>query len=317
VTQVVKAPDGHRLSVESFGAPWGRPVFLLHGTPGVGRGPRPRGIVLHRLGIRLISYDRPGYPGSDRRDPRTVADAAEDVATIADYFGIDQFSVVGRSGGAPHALACAAILKKRVICAATLSSLAPCNAEGLDWCFGMTDFNVTAYRNAEADLGALIATLNEQAGQVRTNPEGLLKQLWPELDGQDKDVIGDIALRRVIAQVHAEALRDSADGWIDDVVALSRPWGFSLSDITAPVKLWHGSNDVFSPVSHAYWLSKRIRNSVLEIETDQAHFAAVEILLEILAWVAEQSDSSSARAETASSSSPVPAAPVTAAAPAR
>ena len=58
----------------------------------------------------------------------------------------------------------------------------------------MADSNVRAYRDAEDDLGALIATLNEQAGRVRNNSEGLLKLLWPELVGQDKEVMGDIAL---------------------------------------------------------------------------------------------------------------------------
>lgn len=310
MTHVVKAPDGRRLSVDSLGDPWGKPVFLCHGTPGVGRGPRPRGIVLHRLGIRLISYDRPGYPGSERNPDRIVADAAEDVAAIADYFGIDRFSVVGRSGGAPHALACAAILNERVICAAIMSSLAPYDAAGLDWSAGMTEFNVTAYRNARADLVTLMATLNEQAGQVRGNPQGLLKQLWPELVSGDKDVIGDISLRQIIAQVHADALRETADGWIDDVVALSRPWGFDVSDITAPVKLWHGRNDVFSPVSHAYWLSQRIPHAVLKIEEAQAHFGSVEILVNILRWVAEQAGNSPQTAPT-TGPAPVTTAPVT------
>jgi len=106
MTQVVKAPDGRRLSVESLGDPEGKSVFLLHGTPGGYNGPHPRGIVLHRRAIRLISYDRPGYPGSDRIPERSVADAE----TIADYLRIDRFSVVGRSGRAPHALAFAAIM---------------------------------------------------------------------------------------------------------------------------------------------------------------------------------------------------------------
>jgi pimeloyl-ACP methyl ester carboxylesterase len=290
VTLVVKAQNGRGLSVESLGDPDGKPVFLLHGTPGSRNGPRPRGIVLYRLGIRLISYDRPGYPGSDRKPKRTVADAADDVRAIADYFGFDRFSVVGRSGGAPHALACAALLNERVTCAAVLGSLAPYDAEGLDWNAGMADSNVQAYHDAEADLGALIATLNEQAGRVRDNSEGLLKILWPELDGHDKEVIGDIALRQIIAKVHAEALRESADGWIDDVVALSRPWDFKLSDIKAPVKLWAGKDDVFSPASHTYWLAERIGKAELEVESGKAHFGAVEKLPKILAWVAEKAN---------------------------
>jgi len=286
VTQVVKAPDGRRLSVDSIGDPEGKPVFLLHGTPGSRNGPRPRGIVLHRRGIRLICYNRPGYPDSDRLPDRKVANAADDVKAIADYFGIDRFSIVGRSGGAPHALACAALLREHVVCAAALGSLAPYNAKDLDWKKGMADSNVRVYRDAEDDLGSLIATLKEQAGQVRQNSEGLLKLLWPDLGGHDKKVIGDIALREIIARVHVEALRETADGWIDDVIALSRPWDFELSDIKVPVKLWSGSDDKFSPASHTYWLADRITNAELEVETGKSHFGAVEILPRILTWVA-------------------------------
>lgn len=286
MTQVVGAPDGRMLSVESIGAPDGKPVFLLHGTPGGRYGPRPRGIFFYRLGIRLISYDRPGYPGSDRQPGRKVADAADDVQTIADRLGIGRFGVVGRSGGAPHALACAALLKDRVVCAAALGSLAPYDAEGLDWGDGMTHSNVQAYADAKGDLDALEAALNSQARQVRDNSDGLLKLLWPELVGSDKQVIGDIALRQIITRIHAEALRGTADGWIDDVKALSRPWGFELSDITVPIKLWSGSEDKFSPTSHTYWLEKRIADAEVEIGCGKAHFDAVETLPRILTWVA-------------------------------
>jgi pimeloyl-ACP methyl ester carboxylesterase len=287
VAQVIKAPDGGRLIFESSGDPAGMPVFLLHGTPGALGGPRPRGIFLYRLGIRLITYNRPGYPGSDRRIGRRVADAATDVELVANHLGIDQFSVVGRSGGAPHALACGADtrLHDRVICVAALCGLAPCDAKGLDWSAGMAESNVRRYADAERNLGALIVTLNQLAEQVRNNSQGLLNSLWPELVSSDKQVIGDIALRRIIAQTHADALRESADGWIDDVVALSRPWRFELSDITVPALLWHGGEDVFSPVSHTKWLAGEISTSVLDLRSGIAHFGAVEILPEVLAWV--------------------------------
>lgn len=288
MAQVVRAPDGSRLAVEVSGAPPGKPaVFLLHGTPGTLVGPRPRGIFLHRLGIRLISYNRPGYPGSDRKSGRSVADAAADVEAIADHFGIAQFSVVGRSGGGPHALACAAAerLRGRLTCAAALSSLAPFDAEDLEWFQGMAESNVRAYHNAESDLASLIVTLNHHAGQVRSNPLGLLAALWPELVGSDKRVIADIALRRMIAQTHAEALRESVDGWIDDVLALGNPWRFSLADISVPVLLWHSPDDVFSPVAHTEWLAQRITTSELDLRPNFAHFGGVKIMPEILRWV--------------------------------
>jgi pimeloyl-ACP methyl ester carboxylesterase len=69
-----------------------------------------------------------------------VADAAADVLDVADHLELDNFSVVGRSGGGPHALACAALIEgKRVRGAAVLVGLAPSDAQGLDWFEGMTD----------------------------------------------------------------------------------------------------------------------------------------------------------------------------------
>lgn len=288
MAQVLKGPGGDRLAVEISGAPPGKHVvFLLHGTPGTLSGPRPRGIFLHRLGIRLISYNRPGYPGSDRRIDRSVANAAEDVKAIADQLQIPEFSVIGRSGGAPHALACGAAdsLRGRVKCVAALSSLAPYDAPRLNWFDGMAESNKRAYHDVVDNPGALIATLKQHAGQVRNNSQGLLNALWPELVGSDRDIIGDIALRRIIAETHAEALSESIDGWVDDVIALGKSWEFNLSDISVPVLLWHGGNDVFSPVSHTMWLADHIEQAKFELRPKFAHFGAVEILPEILTWV--------------------------------
>lgn len=291
MTQKVRDLAGRELSVESVGDPEGKPVFLLHGTPGGRGGPRPRGIVLYRLGVRLISFDRPGYPGSTRHQERTVATAAENVKAIADYFGIERFSVVGRSGGGPHALACAALLPDRVISAAALVSLAPPSAEGLDWMAGMTKSNREAYRLAAEDPVALRALLKEQAESIDKGSEGLLRALWPEMDDHDKEVIDDIALRRIIADIHVEALSNNCvDGWVDDVIALGNDWKFDPAKIRVPVKLWAGRDDVFSPVSHTFWLAQQIAGAEVEIANGKAHFGAVKILPKILSWVTKKAN---------------------------
>jgi pimeloyl-ACP methyl ester carboxylesterase len=288
VAYLVSAPDGRLLSVESFGDPEGIPVFLMHDMPGCRDDPRPRDIVLYRLGIRLIAYDRPGCGDSTRMTDRRVADAAVDVEAIADHFDLSQFGVVGRSGGAPHALACAALLRDRVIAVAALCSLAPYDAEDLNWYDGMAEFSQKEYRDAADNHLQRLAAHGELAERVRSNPEALLERLWRELPGPDQEVIRDVALRRAIARAHAGALRASADGWIDDLVALSRRWGFRLSDITVPVLLWHGGDDVLSPVSHTKWLAKRVGTSEVVLVPDAGNFGAVTALPEALAWVADK-----------------------------
>ncbi|MFG1913483.1 alpha/beta fold hydrolase [Micromonospora sp. NPDC048898] len=283
--RTVTTPDGRRLAVETSGAPDGPPVFLLHGTPGSRSGPRPRGIVVYRLGVHLVCYDRPGYGDSDRQEGRRVADAAADVAAIADALGIERFAVVGRSGGGPHALACAALLPDRVTRAAVLVGLAPAGAPDLDWYAGMAATNVTDYGQADEDLTELTLNLKIRAEEARRDPMTLLDFLRPQLPDEDIRVVDDVAIRRLLTDMYAEALRHGPEGWIDDVLAIRRGWGFDLAGIRAEVRLWHGEQDRFSPVEHSHWLASRIPRAEVQVQPGAAHFGAVEILPQTLTWL--------------------------------
>ena len=71
----IGTPDGRMLAVEESGDPAGRPVLVHTGTPGSRHlyGPIVRDAAAR--GLRLISYDRPGYGGSSPQPGRTVATA--------------------------------------------------------------------------------------------------------------------------------------------------------------------------------------------------------------------------------------------------
>jgi pimeloyl-ACP methyl ester carboxylesterase len=261
-------------------------VFLLHGTPGSRTGPLPRAALTYYLGIRLISYDRPGYGDSSRQKGRAVADAALDVLDIADQLELDEFSVVGRSGGGPHALACAALIgAERLRNVAVLVGLAPSDAQGLDWFEGMTDSNTNEYELAATDGDAVVADLTRRAEEVRKNPDSLLSALEKEMSDADKRIAFDAGIRRRLHETYREALKCGPYGWIDDVLAFRRPWGFDLGDITVPVRLWHGEEDVFSPPGHSVWMANQIPTATIELQRGAAHFGAVEILPKILAWL--------------------------------
>ncbi|MFG2758202.1 alpha/beta fold hydrolase [Streptomyces wuyuanensis] len=283
----VHASDGRHLMVERLGDPRGRPVFLLHGTPGSRLGPAPRGMVLYQRGMQLIAYDRPGYGGSDRLAGRSVADVVEDVRAIADALGLDRFAVVGRSGGAPHALACAALLPERVTRAAALVTLAPRDADGLDWFEGMAASNVLEYTTATVDPDGLTARFIMRSAEIRRDPVRLLDDLRRELTDSDRMVVADAGVRSMLLRNYQEALRTSAYGWIDDALAFCSPWGFDPARITAPVLLWHGEKDVFSPVGHSRWLAQRIPGVTAVLEPAAAHFDALHALPRILTWLLE------------------------------
>jgi pimeloyl-ACP methyl ester carboxylesterase len=127
----------HAYDAVADGAEGRLAVFWHHGTPNVGGPPEPLFPAAARSGIRWVSYDRPGYGGSTPHPGRDMASTAADVASVADALGIERFAVMGHSGGAAHALACAALLPQRVLAAVCASGLAPYHAEGLDWFAGM------------------------------------------------------------------------------------------------------------------------------------------------------------------------------------
>ncbi|MDQ0797214.1 alpha/beta fold hydrolase [Streptomyces sp. B1I3] len=281
----VRVADGRHLMVERQGDPRGRPVFLLHGTPGSRLGPAPRGMVLYQRKTQLIAYDRPGYGGSDRLAGRRVVDVAEDVRAIADSLGLDRFAVVGRSGGAPHALACAALMPERVTRTAALVGLAPWGAAGLDWFDGMAASNVLAYSTAAADPDGLAESFISRSAEIRQDPVRLLDDLRRELTDSDRVVVNDAGIRTMLLANYREGLRHSAYGWIDDAIAFARPWGFDPADITGPVMLWHGEKDVFSPVGHSRWLAGQIPGATTVLEPAAAHFDALSVLPEVLNWL--------------------------------
>jgi pimeloyl-ACP methyl ester carboxylesterase len=85
---LVTTPDGRTLAVEDAGDPDGRPVMVHVGTPN-SRHLYGRTVAdATARGLRLISYDRPGYGESTPQPGRTVADAAVDARTICAALGL-------------------------------------------------------------------------------------------------------------------------------------------------------------------------------------------------------------------------------------
>ena len=287
-------PIGWRnLAVHLWGPEHGRPVFLMHGTPGTRLDVRVAESELRDLGIRLISYDRPGYGRSDSYPDRTVAQAAHDVRVIADAFGHETFAVIGRSGGAPHALAVAALLPDRVTRVASMAGVAPYGEPDLDWFAGMTEKNRHHYGAAIRGRSALWRVVFPEVVATRADPSAF-KRRWFEASPADADQLegghfGDAWLASL-----SHAFERSFEGWAADNLAFTRPWGFDPGEIRVPTLLWHALHDVFAPVAHAHWLAERIRTATLVIAQHASHLHAGGAQLDVLRWLVADRRASSA-----------------------
>ena len=263
----------HAYDRQPVGAAAGLTVVWHHGTPNIGTPPGPLFDAADRLGIRWVSYDRPGYGGSTPRIGRDVASAAADVAAVVDAMGIDRFAVMGHSGGSVHALACAALLPERVIGVVGAASLAPYDADGLDWFAGMAPSGEATLRAAAA--GRAVKEAHEAA--ATDEAIGFVSADWDALAGEwgwFESVVGP-------------ALKDGPGGLIEDDLAYVAPWGFDPAVIRAPVLLLHGTADRIAPVAHAEWLANRIPSAELWRATDEGHVSVLGAAEAALAWLVD------------------------------
>ena len=275
LSRTVSLPDGRFIAYLDGGDPFGFPIFGLHGTPGCRLSRWPDDNVYSNVGIRYITTDRAGYGQSSRHRGRSVADDAADLLAVADALGITQFSVVGGSGGGPHALACAALLKDRVLKVACQSSIAPLGEEGMhsdEWVAGMTETIAAELTWAEA--GEDVLTQQMQVQQEAMEAALLSDPSMMFGEGMSEKDVAFMLRPQVVEtfrRIVTEQARHGVWGSVDDTLAFARPWGFELTDIQIPVLITHGAFDTSAPLAHGLWLAEHISSAEVNVSETGGH----------------------------------------------
>jgi pimeloyl-ACP methyl ester carboxylesterase len=271
--RVITTPDGRRLETYISGPEAGNVLVYHTGTPSAGPLFEQMVSAGVQRGLRVVTWSRPGYAGSTRLPGRSVGQVADDVATVLDALGAERCYVAGESGGGPHTLATAALLPERVIAAATIASVAPYGAEGLDWMAGMGAENIEEFGAAltgPAELESFLVGFADALGVITSDQVAdSLGDLIPEVDRA--------ALTGEFAAAVAASLRASVStgiwGWFDDDVAFTTPWGFDLGSIRVPVSVWQGKQDRMVPYPHGEWLAAHIPGSRLQLKPELGHLS--------------------------------------------
>jgi pimeloyl-ACP methyl ester carboxylesterase len=287
--QTIDTTDGRRLRVREAGDPSGVPVLFLNGTPGSSLMYEPHVRDAEEKGIRLVSWDRPGYGGSTRHEGRSVADDAANATAVCDALGIDRFCVWGISGGGPHALALAALLPGRCAAAAALAPVAPYDAEGLDFTEGMGEQNIEEFGAIfEGEERHRQVLERDRVELLSITPEQLV-EAWKSLLGPADVEVTNGSLAAYILDCMRDGVEQSLDGWFDDDIAFVRPWRFDLGSIRVPVLHWQGEQDKFVPFGHGVWLSRRIPDVESRLSAEDGHLTLAERRIpEVHAWLLER-----------------------------
>ncbi|AKN16446.1 alpha/beta fold family hydrolase [Mycobacterium haemophilum DSM 44634] len=279
--------NNRQMGFAEFGAPQGRAVFWLHGTPGARRQiPTEARVYAEHHNIRLIGVDRPGIGASTPHQYPAIAAFADDLRVIADTLGIGRMAVAGLSGGGPYTLACAARLPDRVVAAGVLGGVAP--TTGPD-----------AISGGAMALGVLVAPLLKMGGGPLRVCASLLIRAARPVASPALDVYGLLsprADRHLLARPEFKAMflddlltgsRKQLAAPFADVIAFARHWGFGLDEVKTPVLWWHGDHDHIIPFSHGEHVVSRLPDAKLVHLPGESHLAGLGRGEEILSTLME------------------------------
>ncbi|CAN5739607.1 hypothetical protein BH11PSE1_BH11PSE1_29760 [soil metagenome] len=238
--------DGRRLAYRDYGDPTGRAVLIFH--EGLGSSllpPGAQGLACEQK-LRLICAERPGFGQSDASPDYSFDSVADDMVELCDQLGLQDVRIGGILSGAPSAIQTAIRLGSR--------------ATGLLLCSGRPP-------RPASEIGVRNA-LTLFRSRFETNPwviETFYAILRLRMSSQLVDRIvrsstvnspGDAAyfsenphVANYIATYVGEALARTSRGAADEMKAFRRAQNLTAADLTCPLEVWHGDQDVFAPLA--------------------------------------------------------------------
>jgi pimeloyl-ACP methyl ester carboxylesterase len=272
---------GRVLAWRWWGEPGGTPVLRIQGTPSSRLQRNPDPTIQRDLGVRYLMADRPGYGGSTRKPGRGVADVTDDLVALLDAQRLDRVPVMGTSGGGPHALAIAARHPDRISAVSVVVGAAPLVPVEVDRLVGVNaEGYAAAAKGWQALYDVLVPVREQLLGQA--GMQGVLHDAPPT----DRAIMESPTWQRLSRENLAEALRQGAEGWADESLALNGNWDFEPRDVKTTVTWWHSEDDKNAPLSAARRIAAQLQSLDMHIWHGEGHFASLvhdkEIVRELI-----------------------------------
>jgi pimeloyl-ACP methyl ester carboxylesterase len=285
----VTTRDGRRLTYLEVGDPHGPLVIHNHGGPSSRIEARLLADSASKNRLRLICVDRPGMGRSSPQKARSYSGWADDLATVADALGYQEFGVTGWSEGGPWALAAAAYIDPLRL--RHVSSIAP----GSYGAFG--DNSAAEYLSKIDALGGSLALRFKPGFRLMYASLGITakhfrgsfaKQLRKSVNDYDRQILLRPDVETAFSEACAECFTHGSDGLVRDAELLYRSWAFDVATIERRVHMWQGLDDrlVPDPINKA--VADRMPGAVWHPVEDAGHFVAVGSGDDVFAIAAEE-----------------------------
>lgn len=241
-------------------------VLYCHGTPGSGYEALFLDEAARQLGIRIIALDRPGLGASDPVDYRTVRGWVEDdLLAVVEHLGLERLSVIGFSGGGPHAMGIAARLPELVDRLVLLAPFTHHAAWSTRLGLAFTPLRVhLSHLTMSWFPKVLIDSLARGAGLLLAGRSASLEAFVRSVQGRSG------AYRMAVA--HDYALQFAIRGGVQDEYAIQGDWGFSEASVRVRTDIWVAGRDKAVKPARVRNLGLRMGATLHELPQD-GHFS--------------------------------------------
>lgn len=306
-------PDGRHIAYHEQGVPADRARFILiaphaflssrlAGIPGV------KASILEEFGVRLVTYDLPGFGESDPHPSRDLNTSALDVLHLANAVGVnDKFWVLGYSSAAMHACATLKYISNKVAGAAFVAPLVnpyepSMTKEEMSNTWGRWDrrrkFMFSIARRFPSFLSSFYrrSFFSGEHGQIE-------KWFSLTLGNKDKALIENASFEELWQRDVEESVRQgNMKPFIQEARLQVSDWGFNLPDLqirrrcpgkglllwlrsifspaeceitgfTGPIHVWQGLDDHVVPPSIAQYISRILPGATLHQLPNEGHFS--------------------------------------------
>ena len=276
---ILELPDGRLMVSNEYGDANGKPVLVVHGTPGSRLMFQTAHDMAHARGLRLIAPDRPGYGGSSAHSNYTLLQWVGDVECLLDSLNIDHFAVMGVSGGGPFATALATYLPDRVRCLGLISPVGVFSAKvRQSWSWRNRLFFKFLPR-APFLMSLFFLPLRFL---VRHAPGLPLSLFIRTLGRSDQLVLRKPKHAKLLLSAFLDGTRLGIVGVQGDLRLFSSAWNVPFEQAQMPIVLWQGLDDEMVPSKAAFELADQLPEVQVISMKEAGHFWIFDHVEEVL-----------------------------------
>jgi pimeloyl-ACP methyl ester carboxylesterase len=287
---LIATRTGRLLEFQEYGDPHGHPAIFFHGLIGSHHQASYVAGQARAGGLWIIAPNRPGV-GKSQFVARTCAlEAVPDVEDLAQALGLDDFSVIGISGGTPYALACLHQLAQRIRTVTIISGMGPMRLPGA--LMGMDRRRRLALEVGSRYPGIAQRQCQRWAERFRADPDRFLRRLVSTWSGPDQAIFESREVFELFLQdLHAVFTIGNGPETFAQELRLYRHYGFSPAALPQEhrVTLWHGLDDRIVPPAMAWSMAQFLPNCEVHL-LPGGHFVAITIADQIVARLRQHLD---------------------------